>query len=319
MKTIVAIGGGELGELETIPIDREIVKLSGKIFSHVKTRVYTPVSIYRAENEFLRIGPRDIIGEELALHKKLLEFDFPIPRILSEGEMDDQYYYIETSLGDTLLGDIFWEDMKRDGIVSDENFRKLLVLVEKFARAQLKTVEKRDSFESFSRGLHREYIIEELPYLQEKICASFEKLKMRTSVLPTVMTHGDFNPYNIFEAGVIDFGNAFDAPAGYDLMTNIYHSFLFPKDGDFEVTRRYEFSENQIAEYLSLIDSIYIENNLPMPSDFVEDFMFGRMIWSAVRMQKLPNIQKWRYEKFERVLEGYLADDGKVISVIKGL
>lgn len=30
MKTIVAIGGGELGELETLAIDREIVKLSGK-------------------------------------------------------------------------------------------------------------------------------------------------------------------------------------------------------------------------------------------------------------------------------------------------
>ncbi len=30
MKTIVAIGGGELGELETLPIDREIVHLSGK-------------------------------------------------------------------------------------------------------------------------------------------------------------------------------------------------------------------------------------------------------------------------------------------------
>ena len=31
MKTIVAIGGGELGELETLPIDRAIVKLAGKI------------------------------------------------------------------------------------------------------------------------------------------------------------------------------------------------------------------------------------------------------------------------------------------------
>jgi dipeptidase E len=30
MKTIVAIGGGELGELETLAIDREMVKLSGK-------------------------------------------------------------------------------------------------------------------------------------------------------------------------------------------------------------------------------------------------------------------------------------------------
>lgn len=292
--------------------------INGKTFSHVKRREYTPVSIYRGQGEFLRIGPKDIIGQELALHKELSEFDFPIPRILSEGERNDQYYYIETSLGDTLLGDIFWEDMKRGGTVNDESFRKLLLLIEKFARAQLKTVEKKDSFESFYRDLDREYIIEELPHLKERILVGFEKLKTRTSALPMVMTHGDFNPYNLFETGVIDFGNAFDAPAGYDLVTNIYHSFLFPKEGDFEVTRRYEFSENQIAVYLSLVDSIYSENNLSKPSDFVEDFMFGRMIWSAVRMQKMPKIQKWRYEKFERVLESYLAGDGDVISLIKG-
>jgi len=291
--------------------------IDGKTFSHVKTRNYTPVSIYRGQGGFLRIGPKDIIGEELALHKKLLKFDFPIPQILSEGDVDDQHYYIETSLGDTLLGDIFWEDTKKNGAVSDENFRKLLVLVEKFARAQLKTAEKRDAFEGFSRGLHREYVLEELPYLEEKILAGFEKLRMRTKSLPIVMTHGDFNPYNIFEAGVIDFGSMFDAPAGYDLVTNIYHAFLFPKEGDFEAMRRYELSENQTAEYLSLIDSIYIEKGLPKPSDFAEDFMFSRIIWSAVRMQKLPKIQKWRYEKFKRVLESYLAGDGNVISLIK--
>jgi len=293
--------------------------MNGKTFSHVKTRGYTPVSIYRGQGEFLRIGPKDIIGEELTLHKKLLEFDFPIPQILSEGEIDNQYYYVETSLGDTLLGDIFWDDTKKRGFVTDENFQKLLSLVEKFTRAQLKTAEKKDASESFYFGLHMQYLIEELPQMKEKILTGFEKLKKRTALLPVVITHGDFNPYNFFEAGVIDFGNAFDAPAGYDLVTNIYHAFLFPKEGDFEAMRRYDFSENQIAEYLSLIDSIYIENNLPKPSDFTEDFMFGRMIWSAVRMQKLPKIQKWRYEKFERVLESYLKGDGRVISIVRGL
>lgn len=291
--------------------------IDGKTYSHIKTREYTPVSIYRNENEFLRIGPKDIIVQELTLHKKLLEFGFPVPQILSEEEKDNLYYYIETSLGDTLLGDIFWEDTKKNGVVADENFQKLLVLVEKFVRAQLRTVEKGEAFESFYLGLHMDYILEELPSLQEKILAGFEKLKSRAVLLPVVMTHGDFNPYNLFEAGIIDFGNSFDAPAGYDIVTNAYHSFLFPKEGDFESMRRYEFSEDQIRDYFSLVDRIYIENGLPKLSDFVEDFIFARTIWSAVRMQRWPKIQSWRYEKLEKILESYLSGSGDIISIVK--
>lgn len=291
--------------------------IDGKTYSYIKTREYTPVSIYRNENEFLRIGPKDIIAEELTLHKKLLEFGFPVPQILSEGEKDDFYYYIETLLGDTLLGDVFWEDAKKNGIVTDENFQKLLVLVEKFVRAQLKTAEKVGAFESFYLGLHVDYILEELPYLQEKILAGFEKLKERVSIFPAVMTHGDFNPYNLFEAGVIDFGNSFVAPAGYDIVTNAYHSFLFPKDGEFEVMRRYEFSDEQLKAYFSLVDQIYIENDLPKVSDFVEDFIFARTIWSAVRMQRWPKIQSWRHEKLEKILERYLLGSGNIVSIVK--
>ena len=53
-----------------------------------KTRDYTPVSIYKGSGEFLRIGPKDVITPELNLHKKLLDYGFPIPAIIAEGEKD---------------------------------------------------------------------------------------------------------------------------------------------------------------------------------------------------------------------------------------
>ncbi|MEI8096912.1 MAG: phosphotransferase [Candidatus Moraniibacteriota bacterium] len=291
------------------------ISIEGKSYSFVKTRAYQPVSVYQCENEFLRIGPKNILSKEIALSRKLLEFDFPIPQILSEGEKDDQYYFTETSLGDTLFGDIFWKDARENGFVSDENFQKLLVLIEKFTRAQLKTAEPGDTFESFYFGIHMEHIIEELPYLEEKLIAGFEKLKKRTSSLPVVMTHGDFNPYNFFEAGVIDFESMFEAPVGYDIICALYHTFLFPNGTDFESTRRYEFSEDQIDKYFALVDKIYVENNLPKVSDFSADFIFSRMIWSAVRMQRMPKVQKWRYEKLEKILDSYLSN-GDVVNIL---
>lgn len=295
----------------------EDILINGKIFSYVKTRTYAPVSVYRGENEFLRIGPKEVIVKELNLHKKLLKFDFPIPQILSEGERNGQYYYIETSLGDIIFGDIFREDTNKNGSITDENFQKLLILIERFTRAQLKTAENNKIFENFYFGIHVDYLIEELPHLQNKIVAGFEKLKTRISPLPLVITHGDFNPHNFLENGVIDFENIFSAPAGYDIVSNVYHSFLFPKEGDFEIIRRYEFLDDQINDYFSLINFVYTENNLPKLSDFAEDFMFGRMIWSAVRMQRCPKIQAWRYKKFEEILENYLSDGANVISIIK--
>lgn len=294
----------------------EDIAIAGKSYSFVKTRAYAPVSVYRYENEFLRIGPKNILTKEIALSKKLLEFGFPIPQILSEGEKDNQYYFIETSLGDTLLGDIFWKDAQEKGLVSDKNFQKLLVLVERFTRAQLRTAEPGEAFESFYLGIHVEYIIEELPHLEEKIRAGFEKLKTRTILLPVVMTHGDFNPYNLFEAGVIDFESMFEAPVGYDIVCAIYHTFLFPNGTDFESARRYEFSADQITAYFALVDKIFVENNLPKVSDFSADFIFARMIWSAVRMQRMPKVQKWRYNKLENILDSYLSENENVVQTL---
>lgn len=287
---------------------QKYMEIDGKSFVHIKTREYTPVSVYQNENLFLRIGPKDLILPELSLHKNLLRFNFPVPEIISEGEKDGKYYYIETSLGQTLLGDIFWEDCKRLGFISDDNFKKLLLLTEKFARAQIKTAKNNHGYESFYHGVHVDYLIDELPYLQEKIIVAFEKVKERLSDLPTVLTHGDFNAYNLFEKGVIDFGNSFEAPAGYDLIGNIFHTYLFPKGRDFESTRRYDFSLEQVNEYFALLDNIFLENNFPKISDFKNEFIFCRTIWSAVRMQRYPKIQEWRYKKFEKILESYLSN-----------
>lgn len=296
---------------------QEII-INGEIYSHVKTREYEPVSIYRNKDSFLRIGPKDLVFSELNLHKKLIQFDFPVPKIIAEGEIDGRYYYIETSLGEHLLGDIFWKDYKESAsVVSESNVKKLVYITGQFARAQIKTGNHNNSLESFYYGAHVDYMIEELPFLKERILEAFEKVKTRISSLPSVLTHGDLNVYNIFEKGIIDFGSSFESPIGYDLVSNIFQTYFFPKNGDFESIRRYEFSEEQISDYFFEMDAIYAENNLPKLSEYANDFLFTRAIWSAVRMEKYPKLQAWRYEKFEKMLNAYVADEGLDDSIFK--
>ncbi len=290
------------------------ITIGGKVYEHVKTREYTPVSIYQGNGEFLRIGPKDLIAPELNLHKKLLGYGFPVPAILSEGEQDEKFYYTEQSFGDDLLGDVFWKDCIKENRISDEHFSSLLNLSEQFAQAQLKTASTDRDDESFYLGIHMDYVLEELPEIKADILAAFEKIKVRTAGLPTVLTHGDFNAYNLFEGGVIDFGSIHNSPAGYDMVNNIYHTYNFPKTGDYESKRRYEFTQEQIKQYFASMDKIYLQAGLPKLSDFTEDFILGKTIWSVTRMQRYPKVQKWRYDRFKQMLAEYLA--GKSIMQI---
>ncbi|MFA7286578.1 MAG: phosphotransferase [Patescibacteria group bacterium] len=282
------------------------IEIGGKSYEHVKTREYTPVAIYKCDGEFLRIAPKEVLTPELTLHKKILSYGFPVPNILAEGELDGMLYYTEQSFGDKLLGDLFWEDCKQGGEISSEHFNFFLNVSEKFALAQLKTAIDDKDDEGFYMGIHVNDIIEELPKLETTVIAAFEKTKERTRALPTVLTHGDLNAHNMFQAGIIDLGSTHTAPAGYDLIGNIYHTYNFPKTGEYESMRRYDFTANQISEYLRVIDAIYTESGLPRLIDFKDDFIFAKSVWSTVRMYRYPKLKKWRQDRFKKILVSYL-------------
>ena len=133
--------------------------------------------------------------------------------------------------------------------------------------------------------------------------------------MPTVITHGDFNPYNLLEKGIIDFGNNFEGIAGYDTVSNIFQTYFFPNDIGFESQRRYEFTSGQVDRYLDSMNIIFIEYGLPRVSIFLSEFILSRAVWSAVRMQQAPRLQAWRYQNLETLLNGYLAgeDISKII------
>lgn len=283
------------------------ITVDGTTYDFIKKRIYQPVAIYGNDEAVLRIGPEDIIEKEIRFQEDLINHDFPVPHILRRGKLEGMSYFTEESFGGKHMGDVLKEDFEKNGCVSDSNFGIILALAERLVEAQLKAA-KNNNPESFFLGIHMNTIIEELPEWKDEIERCFEKCVAKTKDLPFVLTHGDFNPHNFFERGIIDFGSSFEAPLGYDTVSCIFHSLNFPTSPSSEMVRSYEFSEKQIDEYLNVVDKLHKKHGLPPVTNYVDDFIFARAVWSVVGMEGFPVIREWRIQHFKETMEAYLRD-----------
>jgi hypothetical protein len=281
--------------------------IEGKVYTFVKNRNHVPVSIYKSSTEYLRIGPKELLLKEIDYQKTLLGFGFPVPEIIKEGAYEDQYYFIEPSLGERHFSQIFKANLSDVNTVSNTDFAVFLALIKKYAEAQLKTVTASKFIPSEVEGMIKyDVVVNELPNLEKMTTEAMRKAEGRIATLPIALTHGDFNPHNILEAGVIDWERASYAPLGYDLATNISQIFFFPLRGEYEYIGGYTYSREQIDQYWKEMDALYTANGFPKVSEYATDFIFCRTIWSVVRMDRWPNIQRWRYRQYEEVLTEYL-------------
>lgn len=295
------------GQFEEEATQKQLI-IDGEPFVFIKKRDHIPIQVYKGDKGFLRTGLKDLIEAELEKHNHLVSLGYPLPKLLSTGEVYGQAFYIEESLGDNHLGDVFSEDFSKDGVVSGEHFKHFVDVSAVLADAQLRNPQESRNEQSFYLGMNMRSIIEELPDQRQKLVRVFERVKDRTGSLPYVWTHGDLNPYNLFPDGLIDIGNVHLAPAGYDLVSNIYHSSNFPKSGNFERLRAFDFTQEQRAQYFARMDRIStgLDPQLRV-SDYIEDFIVCRAIWAAARMQHFPKLQQWRYDRLTLMAEAYLA------------
>ena len=274
------------------------IHIKGKVFDLVAVQRGATTAVYKSGNEILRIGDRAKITKDLALHKKMEALGFPVARLLGEGELGGSSYFIESSLGERHLGNQFAEDVRESGVIRDASFQSLLGIVDRFGRAQLKSIVPANDFEEFSRGIHLDILCEELPDYAVAIQSRFRRCSERFAPFPFVILHGDFNPSNLYPESVIDLEDSFYGPFGLDLVTALVHINYFPDSPEYEYVARYRFTSAQSREYLEAIDSIAAGANLPRLSEIKDDFEFCRASWSLVRMHKWPKLQHFRYELF---------------------
>lgn len=274
--------------------------IDGKTFELVRVQRGGASFVYKGADGYLRIGDPRIIKKHLDAHTLMEEAGFPVPSLISQGEREGLAYFIETATSGKRLGDAFSDDFDEDNKISDIHFAQLLGIVERYARLQLKAPAPPSSLRDMKAAIHVRTLSRELPAYATRIQERYAEIRARLSVYPTVLSHGDFNPQNLFENGIIDLEHAFQGPWGYDSMTALLHIDQFPDAWSYEYFARYRYSERQRREFLTMLDGIARDNNLPPLSKHLLDFEFCRACWSSVRMQEWPKLQKWRYDMFIR-------------------
>ncbi len=273
------------------------ITIEGKTYELVRVQRGGRSFVYKGEGEYLRIGEPRIIKKHLDAHTLMEKAGFPVPKLLVTGVQEGQSYFTEATMGEVRLGDAFATDYDWNAITT-KRFDELIVIVRKYAEAQLKAPTPPGSLRGFKPAIHIRTLCRELPEYAARIEARFKEITERLSVFPTVLSHGDFNPQNLFARGIIDLEHAFQGPWGYDIVTALVHINQFPESKEYEYFARYRFSDAQRTEYLRVFDALAEENKLPKISKYLHDFEFCRAVWSSVRMAEHPKIQKWRYDLF---------------------
>jgi hypothetical protein len=278
--------------------------IAGREFEFVTSQREGISAVYRSADSYLRIGLPKKILRDLALHKNMEKAGFPVATILGEGEENGEAYFIETSLGDKHFGDLFAEDVATTGSIRTETFQQFISICEQFARAQLTTRSETKDCAEFAKGIWLPQLCDELPDHADAIIARFETLRKHTEQLPFVLTHGDFNPNNLYPKGVIDLEDAFPGPYGYDLVSAVNHIDSFPTSEGYEYFAKYHFTEAQIQEFSERMNVISNEAGLELLTEFWNDFEFCRAVWLAADIPNTPKLQKFRHDF---VIEKFLA------------
>ncbi len=275
-------------------IPREI-RIGTKTYHYLRTREHQNVSVYRGDDAYFRIGSVGIIQKEICHHNMLLQYGFPVTKITESGWLFNNAYYIEKSFGEEQFSKFFIRDCLTHGEISGAHFRALLTTVKRYALAQINSATAKKSWRDFFTAIHAKILKKEAPMLAKKLKTALLKIQKKLEPFPFVISHGDFNAHNIFPKGVIDMEHVAYAPAGYDLITLIAQTDMFPLAKKYEFKRRYEFSQGQKEQYFSMVDALYARAGLPKLSMYKNEFRFYRAVWSAARMKKYPRLQAWRF------------------------
>lgn len=276
------------------------ITINEEIFTLVKTQRDKESAIYKGADTFLRLGTNERIVRDATIHKRMESAGFPVARLLEEGEYEGRFYYKETSLGVEHYGELFAQDVKKYGCISDERFADFLDIMERFARAQITTCGELRDEEKFAKSIHLEMLMEELPKFSERIHGCYVEAMEKLSMFPFCLTHGDCNPHNIHPGGIIDFEVASSGPIGYDLISVLVTVDYYPKVSGYEFIAGYQFTDKQKQRYLEMMDTIFSESGLPPVSHYLYEFEFFRAVWLLVRMHQWPKIQQFRYDIFEK-------------------
>lgn len=266
-----------------------------QVYTKIKDRDYTDVAIYENADSVLRLGLPGTLERDRSMHQLLENYSFPVPRLYSYGQTEDYEFTLEQKFVGEHLGRQMKQETEAHGSVSEPTFQLMCGLIHTHADAQRRSIDPQKNTES---SAHIQILLQELPELEEKIQEVLSQVQKRLSTLPAVLTHGDFNPHNIFPEGFIDFEYMSYAPFGEDITNPLYHIYFFPESSYYEYSRGYAWSYDQ----QTVLKKMYRDYQV---LDFINEFILLRSVFATVRMDATPKLQLWRYELFKALLHAY--------------
>lgn len=287
------------------------IKLDNQIFSYLDDqRNSLKLYVNKKRSQYLRLGGTDIIDKEVAQHHHLIDGGFPVAKIIKKDKWQNLSYWIEESLGEKHLADIFADEYKENGCITEKTFQLFLTIVEKFKTAQLKILKTSINLDEVYKGVGFGYILDELPQYKNKLETIWNHLYKKLENFPATYCHGDFTSHNIMPLGVIDHEDHFEGPFGYDLITAITPAYWFPADQSHgSYARRSQFSQTQKEEFFNRFGIFQYDGKHFNLKDYFNPLFFLKATWWSVRNYKNPKIQEWRYQKYIYLLEKYLKQD----------
>jgi len=262
----------------------EDILVRGKRFTYVKSRLMGgQVFVSQNKTEYLRTADAAEIAGEVHLTKDLFERGFPVPEVAATGVLENgTAYYIEKAIGERIFGEIFMDETKAGGRVSDETFDAFLQVIKTYCKAQFnsKNFIPRDT-DALAGVIALANVMRNnppSPEMSAMFSEAYERASKRVAALPWGYVQADLNAFNILREGVIDFELAGFGPVGYDAITNVHFGRMWPKE---RVV--YVFSDDQVAKYIAEIDKIAQEKGLPAMSEYENDFLVLKAMWSSAK------------------------------------
>ncbi len=292
----------------------EDIFVDGKNFSYIKSRLTGgKVFTNQDKSEYLRTANPAEISGEVNLTKDLYERGFPVPEVLGTGTFEDgTAYYTEKAIGERVFGDIFMEETKAQGRVSEESFDAFLHVIKRYCEAQF----NHKNFVPHDKGALSGIIALEnvmrnnppSPEMHTMFTEAYEKASERVGSLPWGYIQADLNAFNILHDGIIDFELAGFGPVGYDVLTNVHFGRMWPKE-----RVAYVFSDEQVAKYIAEIDKVAQEKGLSPISAYANDFLVLKAMWSSSKDKKSednpgsnPDFLEWRVKMRDWCIRQYL-------------
>ncbi|MGE5298924.1 MAG: phosphotransferase [Acidobacteriota bacterium] len=289
------------------------ITINGELFDVVKPTRLLPGMVLKSKTRdvYARLGPKASALEEQIHTISLQERGFPVANVLDSGEYgNDEWYFIEQSLGEATFSQQFREEYLQDGKVSAPTHESYLKVLDTYAAAQFDPANRTHiAIEEFLEAAIPDSTII-ANYLQlggdiDRYHAAIKKAADELRECPMGVLQLDLNPFNILEGGVIDFELVGYGPIGYDLLFCSRWHRWFTSDTASQYHLNYLLSPEQVAEADAIVTRYAEKYGLPSPTKHMAAFTLIKSAWgftSTKTFDEEPESKQAFYRYRARIL-----------------